>query len=77
MKLDEVTGGKAEVEESVKDCITEKWLICCRHVRRIGEHSLPRQSLEWRATENWRRGRPRQIWNEAIRELVREGRSVV
>jgi hypothetical protein len=69
---DEVTGGKAEVGKSVEGGITEKRMICCRHVRRVQEHCLP---LDWSAIGSWRKGIPQQIWNEVITELMRaEGR---
>lgn len=58
------------IEGSISDDISRTQLVWYRHVKRMEDTRLPKQTLEWQPSNRRRRGRPKAAWEPGIRKAM-------
>jgi hypothetical protein len=59
-----------ETEVTLTDTIEAKQLKWYGHVKRMGEHRLPKKIYEWTPTERKKVGRPRNTWKKKAKQAM-------
>ena len=59
-----------KVGETVEEEIQRRQLIWYGHVKRMDEKRIPKMTMQYKTTEKRKRGRPRRIWFQGIRNAM-------